>query len=49
MKNVKQRAAGRNERVLLGETNDEETQEWRDDMTAEEAKLIDKWDEIVYA
>ena len=27
------------------ESNEVETQEWRDELTAEEAKLIDEWDE----
>lgn len=26
------------------ETNDEETQEWRDELTAEEQALVDQWD-----
>lgn len=29
----------------LAETNDPETEEWRDDLTAEEAALVDGWDE----
>ncbi|MCL1810414.1 MAG: hypothetical protein FWG42_11725 [Clostridiales bacterium] len=27
------------------ETNDEETQEWRDDLTSEECELITEWDD----
>ena len=27
------------------ETNDPETQEWRDDLTADERKLVDQWDD----
>ena len=27
------------------ETNEAETQEWREELTAEEAELIDDWDE----
>jgi len=26
------------------ETNDEETQEWRDELNSEEQELVDKWD-----
>lgn len=26
------------------ETNDEETQEWRNELTAEEQALVDQWD-----
>jgi len=26
------------------ETNDEETQEWRDELDSEEQKLVDRWD-----
>ena len=29
------------------ETNDPETQEWRDDLTADEAALVEHWDEAV--
>jgi len=26
------------------ESNDEDTQEWREDLTEEETKVVDKWD-----
>ena len=41
-----------NERIELlrenwdSETNDEETQEWRDGLSSEEAQLVDEWDRV---
>lgn len=32
------------ESYFWDETNDEETQEWRDDLTEEERKIVDVWD-----
>lgn len=34
-------------RAFWFETNDPETQEWRDDLTADEAALVEHWDEAV--
>lgn len=33
--------------AFWSETNDPETQEWRDDLTADEAILVEHWDEAV--
>ncbi len=30
------------------ETNDEETQEWRDELNSEEQELVDRWDNGFY-
>ena len=32
------------EEDFWSESNDEDTQEWREDLTDEEIKVIDKWD-----
>ena len=32
------------EEDFWNESNDEDTQEWRDDLTDEEIKVVDKWD-----
>ena len=33
--------------LFWSETNEEWTQEWRDELTAEESEIIDKWDNKV--
>lgn len=35
------------EYYFWGETNDEDTQEWRDDLNNEEEKMVSEWDERV--
>ena len=36
------------EDMFSSETNDEDTQEWRDDLTPEESALIDEWDKAYF-
>lgn len=33
------------EQLFWDETNDPETEEWRDDLTADEAAMVEQWDE----
>jgi len=33
------------EEDFWSESNDEDTQEWREDLTDEEIKVVDKWDQ----
>lgn len=37
------------DRLFWAETNDPETEEWREDLTPEEAALVAEWDEGVAA
>ena len=36
-----------NESLFWSENNEDWTQEWREELTAEEASLVDKWDDMV--
>jgi len=41
---ISQERIGELESCFWDETNDEETQSWRDDLEVEEQELVDKWD-----